>query len=128
VHGKFLAQRVFKLRPGSNASSYTQLYIAFLLSGLIHLPPTDTGPFLFFFSQAVAITFEDVVIALAARAGLKHSNKFLRCMGYIWVYCWFVYSLPYWVDFQLSSGAFGNGGTNLSMVMGLYRGEWYAER
>ncbi|KAJ3487907.1 hypothetical protein NLJ89_g11667 [Agrocybe chaxingu] len=35
-HGRYLAHRVFNFRPGSLLSSYTQLYTAFFLSGLIH--------------------------------------------------------------------------------------------
>jgi hypothetical protein len=71
-------------------SSYTQLYTTFLISGLIHTPWLNAGPFCFF-SQAVAITFEEVVIALDVRAGLERFNAFVRCMGLVWVYCWFVY-------------------------------------
>lgn len=128
THGKFLARRVFKLPPGGNLSSYTQLYIAFLLSGLVHIPPSNGGALQFFLMQAVAITFEDGVISLAARAGLKHSNRWLRRLGYLWVYCWFVYSLPPWVDFLMSLGLFEHGGMKLSFILGLYRGEWHHTR
>jgi hypothetical protein len=82
----------------------------------------------FFLSQAVAITLEDLVIELAKRAGFKQSNVFLRRLGYIWVFCWFVYSLPSWVDFEISSGAYQHGGTKFSLILGLYRGEWHAQR
>jgi hypothetical protein len=121
-HGKFLAHRVLKFRPGSNLSSYTQLYTAFLLSGLAHAPPTNMGPVVvrFFISQAVAIHFEDIVIALAARAGFKHSNAFFRRMGYVWVFCWFMYSLGPWVDSLVSSGTYEHGCMKRSLIMGLY--------
>jgi hypothetical protein len=100
------------------------------MSGLMHTSSNapDAGAMRFFLSQAFAITFEDFVIASAKRAGFKQSNVFLRCLGYIWVYCWFVYSLPSWMDFEISSGAYQHGGTKYSLIMGLYRGEWYAER
>src|ERR1700733_11128495 len=128
AHGKFLAHRVFKLTPGTNLSSYAQLYTAFFISGLAHVPPSDTGALQFFVLQAVAITFEDAVIALAVKVGLKHSSALFRRLGYVWVYCWFVYSLTSWVDFQVSSGLFEDGGTKLSLIPGLYRGEWYHTR
>jgi hypothetical protein len=129
-HSKFVAHRVLNLSPGGNLSSYTQLYIAFLISGLIHTPSnaSGAGAMRFFLSQALAITFEDFVIASAKRAGLKQSNKFLRRLGYIWVYCWFVYSLPSWMDFEISSGAYQQGGMKFSLILGLYRGKWYAQR
>lgn len=128
MHGKFLAHRLLKLRPGSYLSLYVKLYSAFLISGLIHVPPTNAGALHFFLLQVLAITFEEVVIALAARAGLKHSNIFLRCIGYVWVYCWFVYSLGPWIDFHVSSGAFEHGGMKFSLIRGLYHGKWFAER
>ena len=128
VHGKFLAHRVFGFTPGTNLSSYTQLYTAFFISGLAHVPPSDRGTLYFFILQAVAITFEDAVIALAARVGLKHSGALFRRLGYVWVYCWFVYSLPLWVDFQVYSGSFEHGGMKPSLILGLYRGEWYGTR
>jgi Membrane bound O-acyl transferase family len=126
-HSKFVAHRVLRFRPGSNLSSYTQLYTAFLISGLAHVPPSNAGALRFFASQAVAIHFEDVVIALAARAGLKHPNAFLRRVGYVWVYCWFVYSLAPWVDSQVSSGTYEHACMKLSLIKGIYQGKWYAE-
>jgi hypothetical protein len=127
-HSSFLAHRVFKFRSGSNLSFFIQIYATFIISGIVHTPWPSTGAFRFFLSQAVAITFEEIVIALAARAGLKRSNAFLRSMGLVWVYCWFVYSLTPWYDFLMSSGAYEHGGTKLSLIMGLYQGKWIAER
>ena len=112
-HGKYLTQRVFRFPSGSNLSSYTQLYTAFLISGLIHNPGRDTRPLQFFLFQAVAITFEDATIALAARIGLKTMH---RSIGYFWVYCWFVFSLPSWVDSLKSAGV----RSEFSLTLGLY--------
>ena len=92
------------------------------------MPPSDRGALQFFILQAVAITFEDAVIALAARVGLKHSGALFRRLGYVWVYCWFVYSLPPWVDFKVSVGLFEDGEIKLSLILGLCRGEWYHTR
>jgi hypothetical protein len=121
-HGKFLAQRVFKFRSGGNVSAYIQLYTAFLISGLIHAAPSNAGALRFFVSQAVGITLEDIIIALAARIGLRH--QLFRRLGYVWVSCWFVYSLSPWIDFYVTSG----GGMTLSLIMGLYCGDWYPKR
>src|ERR1700733_4466059 len=99
--------------------------MAFLFSGIAHVPPSDGGALKFFISQAVAITFEDAVIALAARVGLKHSSALFRRLGYVWVYCWFVYSLTPWIDCHMASGMFDHDGMKLSLILGLYRGQWY---
>jgi hypothetical protein len=85
----------------------------------------DTRPLRFFLSQAVAITFEDAVIALAAGARLKYSHRVWRRIGYIWVYCWFVFSITPWMHALSSSGTFREGGMECSLILGLYRrGEW----
>jgi small neutral amino acid transporter SnatA (MarC family) len=90
----------------------------------MHAAPSDAGALRFFVSQAVGITFEDIVIALAARAGLRNPNRLFKCLGYVWVYCWFAYSLSPWIDSFVTSG----GGMTLSLIMGLSRGEWYPKR
>jgi len=102
--------------------------MAFLISGIMHTPPSRIGPFLFFFSQAFVITFEDMVIALAAKIGLAKSNAVTRRLGYIWVYCWFVCSVGWWLDYTISVGIHEYGGMRLSLIMGLYRGDWYPQR
>ncbi|KAJ7770963.1 membrane bound O-acyl transferase family-domain-containing protein [Mycena maculata] len=68
AHGKFVAQRVLHLEPRSAGSAYTQIYIAFLISGIMHYLPEymalrhwGGGALVFFLLQAVAITFEDAV-------------------------------------------------------------------
>jgi hypothetical protein len=48
---------------------------------------------------------------------LTHSKVLLRRMGYIWVYCWFVYSLAPWVDSAVSPGAYEHACMNLSLII-----------
>ena len=116
--GRLVANKFFKFPRGTNRSSYTQLYIAFFLSGIIH----SVGDFMlekrvvyrsfkFFFLQAVAITFEDFAIFIAKR--LLHRGEIelkpgkadeswaevaVRVIGYCWVTLWFCLTLPVWVD------------------------------
>ncbi|KAI3326349.1 membrane bound O-acyl transferase family-domain-containing protein [Xylariaceae sp. AK1471] len=93
---------------GTNWSSYTTLYLAFLISGTFHalsqrqMPcPVDvsdservTGFFLFFVWQAAAITFEDFVQWCCRRGGLGENLLLLRVIGYMWV-TWCIWtSLP----------------------------------
>ncbi|KAF9459745.1 membrane bound O-acyl transferase family-domain-containing protein [Collybia nuda] len=102
-HGKYLA-RCLQLPSGSNSSSYVQLYTAFLISGIIHTNPSDARPLYFFIYQALAITFEDAIIALVAKMGFSSPTKAQKILGYIWVLCWFTYSIPEWTDSLITCG------------------------
>lgn len=97
---------------GTNWSSYTQLYLAFLLSGAFHalsqrqMPrPVDVfdgdvvvGFFLFFVWQALAITFEDFAQycwrGWLKRRGIDDSPLVARIVGYVWVTSCMWTSLP----------------------------------
>ncbi|KAJ6460108.1 membrane bound O-acyl transferase family-domain-containing protein [Mycena vitilis] len=112
AHGKFLAHRVLRLKPGSKASGYTQLYVAFLISGIMHYLPEymalrhwGGGALRFFLLQAVAITFEECVQDAGRRLGLK-AGWVWKAVGYSWVWSWFAYCLPGWQDPLLHEGVF----------------------
>ena len=116
--GRLVANKLLKFPRGSNRSSYTQLYIAFTLSALLHF----SGDFMFekrmvyysfkfFLLQAVAITFEDIAIHIAKRilrrrrvevkpekADESWAELVVRVIGYCWVTLWFCSTLPIWVD------------------------------
>ena len=83
--------RLLGFRKGTNASSYTQLYVGFFVSALIHLFAAffmargDIGELQFFMGQAVAITFEDMVIATANRLGIQPVGWLGKIIGYLWV-------------------------------------------
>lgn len=86
-------------QPGTNASSYIQLYMGFLVSGLLHawgdrqLDRSFGRSPSFFMAQAVAITVEDGVVALGKRLGVRESPV-TRTLGRVWTYAWFVVSTP----------------------------------
>ena len=81
----------------------------------------------FFLLQAVAITFEDIVISLATRAGLSSKpNRFYKLIGFVWVFAWFTYSLPLLLDNMIHAGMMDNG-WNFSLILGLWRGDWTAK-
>ena len=116
--GRLVANKFFKFPRGTNRSSYTQLYVAFFLSGIIHF----AGDFMlekrmvycspkFFLFQAIAITFEDLVIYIAKRslrrggielkpggADESWAEVVVRVVGYCWVTLWFCSTFPVWVD------------------------------
>ena len=103
-HADFITKQL--RLPKNIFTSRFKLFIAFFLSGLIHhageyvIHQRWTGHSMeFFLLQAVAITCEDVIIKLAARAGFSSKpNCFFKIMGFLWVFAWFTYSLPMWLD------------------------------
>lgn len=106
-----------KIKRGTKLSSYTQLWLAFTISGAMHassmliLPsPTNItfnertiGVMQFFFFQAAAITFEDFIQWVWKQLGGKTSapSMFRTLVGYTWVICCFWYSLPLIGDVML---------------------------
>ena len=113
-----VANKFLKFPRGTNGSSYTQLYVAFFLSGLIHFG----GDFIlekrmvyrsfnFFILQAVIITFEDFVIYISKwslrQGGIELkvgkpdeslAGMVVRVVGYCWVTLCFCLTLPVWMD------------------------------
>lgn len=115
---RLVANKFLKFPRGTNRSSYTQLYVAFLLSAVLHLAGEYMyekrivyRSFKFFLLQAVAITFEDFVVYLAKRLLLRWGTKLnpgnaeeswaeavVRVVGYCWVTLWFCWVLPIYID------------------------------
>ena len=97
--------------PRGTFTTYFKLFATFFLSGLLHaigdyilLQNFSQGTSIqFFLLQAVGITFEDAIIALASRLGYKESNAF-KLIGFAWVFAWFPFSLPMWLDPQMHAG------------------------
>ena len=102
AHGKFISKNIFHLKSGTSLAWHVQLYAAFALSGLIHLAAdyrgqddwTKGNTMQFFLLQAVAITFEDVVINLALRLGFRKTTRLSKCIGYLWVLGWWIWAAP----------------------------------
>ena len=125
--GRLIANKFLRFPRGTNRSSYTQLYIAFFLSGLLHFAGDYMiekrlvyRSFKFFILQAVAITFEDFVIYIAKRflrwRGIEFkpgkvdeswAEAVVRVGGYCWVTLWFYSTLPMWLD-ELSAMGFSS--------------------
>ena len=125
--GRLVANKILKFPRGTNRSSYTQLYIAFFLSAVIHC----SGEFMFdrrvvyrsfkfFFLQALVVTFEDFVIYVAKRFLVRRGidlkpgkadeslvEAALRVLGYCWVTLWFCWTFPMWTD-ENSTVGFNN--------------------
>ncbi|KAF2489059.1 hypothetical protein BU16DRAFT_544479 [Lophium mytilinum] len=99
--------RLLRLRKGSLASRYSQLYVSFAISCLFHefqifnVTRKDSGELAFFMSQPLAITAEDLVQwAWKKWRGQSPHNGHVRLhksIGYIWVFLWFSYCLPMYI-------------------------------
>ena len=116
--GRLVANKFLRFPRGTILSSYTQLYVAFFLSGLLHFggdfmieKQMVYRSFKFFLLQAVAITFEDFVIYLAkcflrwkgiefkpGKPDESWTEAGVRVIGYCWVTLWFCSTLPVWID------------------------------
>ncbi|PSN66993.1 hypothetical protein BS50DRAFT_588029 [Corynespora cassiicola Philippines] len=105
------------IKRGTNTSSYTQLWISFAISGVMHaasmtLMPCPAnvpewhrwrGLLLYFMWQALAITTEDLVMYLwrTAFGGSGRSSTWKNVVGYMWVTWSFWTSLPWAADVLL---------------------------
>ena len=116
--GRLVANKLLKFPRGTNLSSYTQLYVAFFLSAVLHFSGDFTyekritsRSFKFFLLQPVVIAFEDFVIhitkPLLRRGGTEPkpgkprkpwAEVVLRIIGYGWVTLWLCLTLPPWRD------------------------------
>ncbi|KAF9483112.1 hypothetical protein BDN70DRAFT_874161 [Pholiota conissans] len=119
--------------PRGTFSTYFKLFGSFFISGLTHYGAEYTllqnwsGKAMWFFPlQAAAITFEDAVIGIAKRLGFRE-NFFFRFVGYVWVFVWFAYCLPPWLDPTFHAGT-TDMGVNVSLIMGIWKGDWTPKR
>jgi hypothetical protein len=87
----WLARDALRLRKGSFASKYVQLFITFANSAMVHGGGSmliarsleDDGAFRFFMAQAAIIFVEDHLIALGKRLGFKDALGW-RVLGFLW--------------------------------------------
>ena len=105
------------IRRSTNLSSYTQLWLGFGVSGVMHAlsmrmfpSPTNIslaektiGMLQFFTWQAVAISLEDFVLWNWREFGGKAEGMrlFRSATGYLWVTLSFWYSIPFAADVML---------------------------
>ncbi|KAH8596157.1 membrane bound O-acyl transferase family-domain-containing protein [Bisporella sp. PMI_857] len=102
--------KVVPIQKGTILSRYSQLYLAFFASALLHHLPAMQGSnsrrfstLIYFAIQPLAITFEDFVAYITRKAGLK-PFWVTRTIGRIWTFAWFSFSLRYGAALQYESG------------------------
>ncbi|KAH8730509.1 membrane bound O-acyl transferase family-domain-containing protein [Phaeosphaeriaceae sp. PMI808] len=89
--GIFIARDVLRIRKGSFASKYVQLFVGFGISGIVHGCASmllhgsceDDAAFAFFLGQASIIMIEDHIIDFGKKLGFKDS-RFWRLVGFVW--------------------------------------------
>jgi hypothetical protein len=129
-HGNFAASALGL--PKCQFTTYFKLYISFLVSGIIHAGGDyiqhqnwTTGQSIkFFLLQAIAITCEDAVVGIAKRLGYTTVTPLSRFIGYCWVFVWFAFSVPLWLEPNFHAGVASSAMHNISLIMGLWKGEW----
>lgn len=68
------------------------------------IDPYWTGSsYWFFLYNALAIIFEDFVISVGKRLGVKEGRA-TRLLGYVWTLVWFTYSTPLYADWAMVAG------------------------
>jgi hypothetical protein len=97
--------RLLRLRKGSLASSYGQLFISFGISCLFHqaqmfnVTRRDMVELNFFMSQPFAIVAEDLVHWVWKNVhGPTNSGRLEKAVGYAWTFAWFSFSLRLYVS------------------------------
>jgi len=127
-HASFLSRKL-KLPDRSKRTSFLKLFVAFFLSGCIHFAGdymlfyrwNHGGAFIFFAIQPFAILFEEVIIFLWK---IHIPKGITRAVGYVWVFLWFSYTAPIFLEPLLRAGFFESG-PSFSLILGLKRGEWF---
>ncbi|KZT19948.1 hypothetical protein NEOLEDRAFT_1076747 [Neolentinus lepideus HHB14362 ss-1] len=119
--GRHCAQSL-RFKRGTKWSSYTQLYVGFIVSGLVHMGGDCMvggqyigSTFPFFIAQAVIITVEDMVIRMGKRVGIRVP----QLMGYLWVFAWFMLSRAWYIQWAVDAGMGKKQPFTFSMVQPL---------
>lgn len=106
--------QVTGFEKGTWLSSYTQLFVGFFVSGVMHsFGDAMVGrkhfgaSFPFFIVQVAAIIAEDIVIDLTGRWGRRPSTKVSFIVGFAWVFTWSMISFPLYIDWAVKAGLGG---------------------
>lgn len=104
----FVTHDVLRLAKRTIVARYSNIFLAFFLSGLIHITsdhgmtllPSESGAIRFFLTQALGIVLEDAFQAAyyyvsgqkrSAKAPLMH-----KIVGYVWLVIFLAWSTPAW--------------------------------
>lgn len=127
VHAKFVV-KVLHIKNGTSLSWHVQLFVVFTLSALLHLVGeyrifnnwTSGGAMSFFVIQAVGITIEDMIIALASKIGFRKTTSLSKLVGYVWVCGWLTWTIVWWIG-PLTKARFGTPDDKQSVILEFFQ-------
>ncbi|OJI97932.1 hypothetical protein ASPVEDRAFT_124133 [Aspergillus versicolor CBS 583.65] len=107
------------LKPTSRLAHWNRVVIAFIGSGVVHslmdigfgVPLDKTGGLVFFALQILGFILEGVFQWLVDVLGVSVGQKIEKCIGFIWVCAFLLWSTPVWINPILVSLA--RDGTNV---------------
>ena len=79
-------------------------------------PSLFGASFPFYFYQAVAITFEDAVIAVVRRSVVKVPQPLAHLIGYAWAVLWLCISAPWLITWMLRMGVIDSDRMTVSVI------------
>jgi len=115
IYAKFI-NSLLGLKKGTAAANAVGLVIIFFLSAVMHVfgdyamfgdVKLSGGSMIFFMLQVPALLIEQLVIKFAQKAGIRKATWWMYVLGYVWVYSWCAFSMPYWIGPHLAKGYWG---------------------
>ncbi|KAF9050478.1 membrane bound O-acyl transferase family-domain-containing protein [Panaeolus papilionaceus] len=130
MHANFFASKL-GLPPTGLLQRYFKVFVSFFLSALFHWAGEivasggiwSIGALEFFLLQGLMITIEDGVLYTFRCVGFR-ATRWTKMMGYVWVFLWFNWSLPYWIDIQYRNGILGEVTIPISPLQKYLTGRW----
>lgn len=113
-HGQYFSRAVLGLKPGSAADKITVIFSIFLLSGITHAAVARqlgdrcgwSRDIWWFCMNFLAGALEAVIVQMARAVADKHeqrsrfdrlaSSSWINLPGFVWVFCFFFWSVPKW--------------------------------
>lgn len=130
MHANFFSSKLGLPRTGL-LQRYFKVFVSFFLSALFHWAGEivasggiwSTGALEFFLLQGLMITIEDGVLYTCRCVGFR-ATRWTKILGYVWVFLWFNWSLPYWIDIQYRNGTLGEVTIPISPLQKYLTGCW----
>lgn len=117
----FITYDLLRLRHGTLAARYANLWLAFCVSGTIHklsddtagVPAGENTAYKLFLMQALGITLEDFAEwfyrsirlghqptdrdeKIEGKGGVERAEKWQKAVGIVWVTSWLIFTTPAW--------------------------------
>ncbi|KAF9535564.1 membrane bound O-acyl transferase family-domain-containing protein [Crepidotus variabilis] len=140
VHSDFFAHNILLLpRSRNKIIVFTKVTLVFLVSGILHFGGDalalqslrKPGSFQFFCLQPVGLIIEDLILSVwcyfkpSAKVSSRTPPIFLKLVGFVWVFIWIGYTLPFWAEPLLDASYIEDVSKGVpSILLGLWKGQW----